>query len=896
MATTTPSASGRETPPARRPPEARGSPPGPPAARSAAVPTEKDLLQAREDSLLQLRIGRTAHYYTVVLYLLFLADGYAIVAVNPYTSPIPLFGATYVLLAPVFGALLVALFGLWVKWEVYQLWPWEFHFWVTVVAVPVSGFGAYLVAAHLTGFGPTAAYPLLPDAVPLLLAGISLGLVGLALTWGEWTQRKIAAVTASLLPVLLALDLFVPGSAGRPTVLTLTLVAGGGLYLVAGSILHLISSGTHAHEREMIISGQSRLFRFSDDLRGREEALRFREVALFRREADVEVAEAALARRLLADADVKEQLAQLEKELETRTQRIHENLRTASLKLSQATQTERELADREAQLQLREQEVIRRETGRNERETALAAGEGALVRRQLELATHEREFQQRQAALPLEESRLEARRQELDRVSERLLAREAEIASRIPAAAGSSDREKDLLEREARLEQAKAVLAEQSSQVNRRSRETEERRSEARRMLEEQVRREESLVEREHSLALRSAEVDRRAESARAHEKEYAEALARVEARARDLEAAQERVQAAEEAARDRLAKLTSRAGALQQIDEELRKNRADLEEGRHALVVRERELDALESEISLRRQSGPMPGAEPRPSSPAGDPRPGAPGVPAGAAERAAAGDRRPGSRVRTGAPTGIPRLDDLLGGGLPPAAQVLLVGPPFLGKEVMLYGFLAEGLKRGESVLLVTTSRSPSETVPEIGLVSPQFREYEQMGRVHWIDASNPSAAPSAGDPLDGAGLRAVVKGPGDFPGILAAVTSLLGARATGPNPPKAFRVAVTDLSPWLAHGGEKEGLAFLRSLIGRLKEAGALGMYLIDPASVPEGQVEGTLSRMDGAVMFRQDRTRTQLTLRGLGLEAPQDWIDYRSTNHSLTLGSFALERIR
>ncbi|MHB8352564.1 MAG: RAD55 family ATPase [Thermoplasmata archaeon] len=872
----------------------RSPAPSPPGARSETIPTEKDLDQAREDSLLQLRIGRTAHYYTVVLYLLFLADGYAIVAVDPYTAQLPYLGPVYVLLAPVFGALLVAFFGLWVKWDAYQLWPWEVHFWLTVVAVPVSGFGAYLVAAHFGNFGPTSSWPLLPDELPLLLAGISLGLVGLALTWGEWSRRKIAALTASILPVPLAVDLFLPGSVGSATVLTLTLVAGGGLYLVAGSILHLISSGTHAHEREVIISGQSRLFRFSDDLRGREEALRFREVSLFRREADVEVAEAALGRKLLADADLKDQMNQLEKDLEERTRRVHADLQATSLKIAMATQNERELSDREAKLKLREQEIARWEAGRQAREAELSAGEGALVRRQLELATHEREFQLRQQALPAEEARLEARRQELDRVSESLLTREAEVASRVPSAQPASSREQDLLDREGRLEQAKAVLAEQSSQVNRRSRETEERRSEARRMLEEQVRREQTLVERERSLEMRQAELARRSQDASAHEQEYSEALARVEARARDLENAQARIQQAEEQARITLSTLTARAAALRQLEEELRRNRTEIDEARHALAVRGRELEAMESELSLRRQELPE-GASGPPAIlgvPSRIPDVGSTPTAVGASPK----DRVGSPRVRSGAPTGIPRLDDLLGGGLPPAAQVLLVGPPFIGKEVMLYSFLAEGLKRGEFVLLVTTSRSPAETAQEIGLVSPQFREYEQLGRVHWIDASNPSAAPSPGEPLDEVGLRAVVKGPGDFSGILSALGSVLDSDSTPTGRTKSFRVAVTDFSPCLAHGDEKEAFAFVRAFIGRLKEAHALGMHLIDPASVPEGQVEGTLSRMDGAVMFRQDRTRTQMTLRGLGMMSPQDWIDYRSTNHSLTLGSFALERIR
>src|SRR5260221_601010 len=45
----------------------------------------------------------------------------------------------------------------------------------------------------------------------------------------------------------------------------------------------------------------------------------------------------------------------------------------------------------------------------------------------------------------------------------------------------------------------------------------------------------------------------------------------------------------------------------------------------------------------------------------------------------------------------TGTPRLDDLLYGGIPFNSNVLFVGPAFVGKEVALLNFIAEGLKKG-------------------------------------------------------------------------------------------------------------------------------------------------------------------------------------------------------
>jgi hypothetical protein len=50
------------------------------------------------------------------------------------------------------------------------------------------------------------------------------------------------------------------------------------------------------------------------------------------------------------------------------------------------------------------------------------------------------------------------------------------------------------------------------------------------------------------------------------------------------------------------------------------------------------------------------------------------------------------------------------------------------------------------------------------------------------------------------------------------------------------------------------------------------------------------------MDGAFVFRQERDRTFLAVKGLGDAETRDWVECRATNRALIIGSFALERIR
>jgi circadian clock protein KaiC len=77
------------------------------------------------------------------------------------------------------------------------------------------------------------------------------------------------------------------------------------------------------------------------------------------------------------------------------------------------------------------------------------------------------------------------------------------------------------------------------------------------------------------------------------------------------------------------------------------------------------------------------------------------------GATEEAA-GSRRTKKRVAMG----VPRLDDMLGGGLPSGYSMLVAGPSGSGKTILATAFLAEGVRRGEPGIIVAFEQTPSQS----------------------------------------------------------------------------------------------------------------------------------------------------------------------------------------
>ena len=396
------------------------------------MPTTEDLDLAKEDALLQLRIGRSAHYYTILVALALLFDAGLVLFFPPNSTGATNFRQTYFVLFPLVGGVFLALFGLRVKWEAYQLWPWELHFSVSLGAVGFNGVLAYLYFARLTEFGPSGHLNLLPWFYPLAVAGLATALIGLSLTWSEWTGRKIASVGASAAPIVLAAVASYPslGSSSGTSALALSLTAGSVLFLIAGSLLHIISSGTRTHEREVITGGQSRIFQAAEDVRRREEALRFREATLLKREADAEDAEASIRRQRESLDVARGQAEETETDLAKRATTLQGEERTWAERAVQVNTLHRAAQDKEADVALRESEVAARLQKAGEREQAVLLKEGQHHQREVELAQREQELQRRQQGIPESEASLERRRQELDRRTTEVLQRESQLRTR----------------------------------------------------------------------------------------------------------------------------------------------------------------------------------------------------------------------------------------------------------------------------------------------------------------------------------------------------------------------------------------------------------------------------------------------------------------------------------
>ena len=93
-------------------------------------------------------------------------------------------------------------------------------------------------------------------------------------------------------------------------------------------------------------------------------------------------------------------------------------------------------------------------------------------------------------------------------------------------------------------------------------------------------------------------------------------------------------------------------------------------------------------------------------------------------------AGARAAAPRLKTG----VPRLDDMLGGGLPRGYSLLVAGPSGSGKSILAAAFLAEGARSGETGVIAVFEQHPNRAR------NPVVTELIARGKVGLVDSSAP------------------------------------------------------------------------------------------------------------------------------------------------------------
>jgi len=236
----------------------------------------------------------------------------------------------------------------------------------------------------------------------------------------------------------------------------------------------------------------------------------------------------------------------------------------------------------------------------------------------------------------------------------------------------------------------------------------------------------------------------------------------------------------------------------------------------------------------------------------------------------------------------TGSPRLDDLLLGGVPFGANILVYGPPFTGKEVLLSAFIAEGLKKGIPAIWIITEKSPKEIREEMSFVLSGYEEYEKRGLVRYVDAYSRSMGDESQDPYTD-----YIESPTDYESIQKAIE---GVAKAFKEKHEYYRVGFRSISTLIAYLDPGTAFRFLSPVVGRRKRDRSVAFYTIEKGVHGEQEIQMIGSLMDGMIEFKVENLNTFLAIRGICDVQSRAYIRYSASKSAVTIGSFSLDHIR
>ncbi len=217
----------------------------------------------------------------------------------------------------------------------------------------------------------------------------------------------------------------------------------------------------------------------------------------------------------------------------------------------------------------------------------------------------------------------------------------------------------------------------------------------------------------------------------------------------------------------------------------------------------------------------------------------------------------------------TGIPKLDELLGGGIKKGSNIMIIGPPMSGKEVILNLIMYQGAAQNENAVIAVNTREPGTVIldwfKENRLILPSSR----IGIVDCISKI-------IGGEEDENEIIKIASSPVDLTGIGIKISQFYEKFLMADNIRKV-QLSIDSLSTLIMYSNFKTVFKFLHVFTGRIKEAGGLGVYVIDSGIHDMHVIAGLSQLFDGMIEVKSENDRNFLRLVGL-LPKPTSWLEY------------------
>ena len=440
-----------------------------------------------------------------------------------------------------------------------------------------------------------------------------------------------------------------------------------------------------------------------------------------------------------------------------------------------------------------------------------------------------------------------------------------------------AEREHDYIERETELRRRVVQLEAEVRNLRSESDQAKERQelltSDRTALAPEVAQRLEEVAQRERDLVTRENELRARFEEIRINAEEVERRRGPLEFKERELTALDQQLQTRRQALDIEARRLEEARRSLGATGSPTGSDEARrLDDLRHELSQKEAELRGRESLLNERIQELEKMGAQ----------------AAAAEADRIHAESTEAAQEVKIH--SGVRRLDDLLYGGFPAGAQVLVNGPSHTGKDVLARLFSVEGLKIGIPSIWVVTDKTYLQVREDLAGLFPGFAESEKKGMVRFVDLYSRQVGQVQSTP-NARLLSSTDKGV-----LEQLATTVNGYAEELKEQFSTYRLIFETVSTLTAYLDITATFRFLQPFVGRRKLDRTVSYYVLESGMHTDSDLETLEHMMDGSINLKVEQLKTFLSVRGIGEVQARAWVGYTFTKRSFNLGSFSLEHIR
>lgn len=223
-----------------------------------------------------------------------------------------------------------------------------------------------------------------------------------------------------------------------------------------------------------------------------------------------------------------------------------------------------------------------------------------------------------------------------------------------------------------------------------------------------------------------------------------------------------------------------------------------------------------------------------------------------------------------------GIKELDAHIG-GIRNGSNIMLIGPPMSGKETIINNIVHNGLQAEEAAVIVTT-RESGENVLEWYNYNHLEIPLERLGIVDCVTKT-------LGVPTSDTPNIKRASSPVDLTGIGVKISQFLEDFWMKKNIRKT-RLCINSLSTILMYSNIQTVFRFLHVFTGRVKAAGAIGIYVVEEGMHDDKAIATLKQLFDGVIEIKHDQDIHYIRIAGLG-KKPSPWYEYSIEGAKLSL---------